>query len=230
MEQSEKRLSFRILLLIAEPKLTKKAEKMFRAGGVPVLYRLAAKGTATSDMMDILGLGGIDKTMIVTMLPTPFAREMLRRFREELRLYNAGSGIAFTLPMSGINHFLLQMLNQAGEAHPVLTPEKRREIMAGAEYSLIAAIINQGCSDAVVEAARAVGARGGTVLHSRRAGSEQALSFWGLSLQEEKEIVLIAAEKEKKHDIMKAIGEKCGMHSEAQGVLLSMPIDDMTGF
>ena len=101
--------------------------------------------------------------------------------------------------------------------------------MAEETYVLIAAIVDRGFSNEVMDAARAGGAGGGTVVHSRSIGNREASSVWGLSVQEEKEIVMILADHDKKGDIMRAIGEKCGMHSEAKGIVLSLPIDSVTG-
>ena len=67
------------------------------------------------------------------------------------------------------------------------------------------------------------------MIHSRRIGNEEVTSFWGLSVQEEKEIVLILTETENKVALMKNIGEHCGMHSEAQGIVMSLPIDCVAG-
>ena len=67
------------------------------------------------------------------------------------------------------------------------------------------------------------------VIRSRRIGNEETTSFWGLSVQDEKEILLILTACANKVPIMKCIGESCGMHSEAQGILLSMPIDSVAG-
>ena len=80
-----------------------------------------------------------------------------------------------------------------------------------------------------MEVVRAQGVKGGTVIRSRRIGNKEATSFWGLSVQDEKEIVLILVESSNKVDLMKCIGEKCGMHSEAQGIVLSLPIDSVVG-
>lgn len=60
-------------------------------------------------------------------------------------------------------------------------------------------------------------------------GSEEATGYWGLGVQEEKEIVLILADAESKAGIMRAIGEHCGMHSEAKGLVTSLPIDSVMG-
>lgn len=101
--------------------------------------------------------------------------------------------------------------------------------MAECEYSLIMAIVEQGYSEAVMNAARPMGATGGTVFHCRRAGSEEAMHFWGITVQPEREIVIVLANRSEKLGIMKAIGEKCGMSSEAHGVVLSLPVDGVAG-
>ena len=80
-----------------------------------------------------------------------------------------------------------------------------------------------------MEAAREAGAGGGTVLHSRHIGNEAINEFWGFSVQEEKEIVLILSDVDKKVEIMKKISESCGMNSEAQGIVMSLPIDSVIG-
>ena len=101
--------------------------------------------------------------------------------------------------------------------------------MSETKYTLVAAIVNRGFSEEVMEVVRAQGVKGGTVIRSRRIGNKEATSFWGLSVQDEKEIVLILVESSNKVDLMKCIGEKCGMHSEAQGIVLSLPIDSVVG-
>lgn len=67
------------------------------------------------------------------------------------------------------------------------------------------------------------------MIRSRRIGNEKTTSIWGLSVQDEKAIVLILTACANKVTLMKCIGESCGMHSEAPGILLSMPIDSVAG-
>ena len=97
------------------------------------------------------------------------------------------------------------------------------------EYSLIVTILNSGSAEDVMEAAKKAGAGGGTLVHSRGIETQEATAFWGLSMQEEKEIVLIIAEHDSKLKIMSTIGEKCGMNTEAKGLVLSLPIDSVMG-
>ncbi len=221
--------SYQLLMLIATPKLADKAADMFLKSALPIQYRLGAEGTASSEIMDTLGLGSIDKGVLISTVPESFGRVMLGMLHSELRLDAVNSGIAFTIPLTAASNLLLRMMQKTAEDSINSNQGKGESTMTGRTHTLIAAIVNRGFSSEVMDAARTAGAGGGTVVHSRSIGSEDATAFWGLSLQEEKEIVLILAEVDNKVAIMSAVGEKCGMHSEANGLVLSLPIDDVMG-
>lgn len=60
-------------------------------------------------------------------------------------------------------------------------------------------------------------------------GFSYSFHLFGISVQEEREIVLILAESEKKKDIMKAIVDKCGANTDADGMVVSIPVDSVEG-
>lgn len=229
MENKARIPLFRLLVLITTPKLADKAAVIFRKGALPIQHRLNAKGTASSEIMDMLGLGSIDKCVLISVMPKELSDVMLGRLRSELRLGSVNSGIAFTIPLTGSNNLVMRMLMQIAQENEANSTGKDGNAMTEAKYGLIAAIVNIGFSGDVMNAARAAGASGGTVMHSRWLGDEEVTSFWGLGIQEEKEIVLILSEAEKKVEIMRGISEKCGMRSEAKGVVMSLPIDSVMG-
>lgn len=221
--------TYRLLLLIATPKLADKAAEMFLQKDLPLQYRLNAKGTASSEIMDTLGFGSVDKCILASMVPKSFGNEMLRLLHEKLRLDAVNSGIAFTIPLTGVTNLMMRMMQSIGEQSQETTEGTGEHPMMENTYTLIAAIVDRGFSGNVMDAAKAAGAGGGTVLHSRSIGGESATAFWGQSVQEEKDIVLILAPRGKKVDIMSAISEKCGMHSDAKGTVISLPIDQVMG-
>lgn len=221
--------AFRMLFLIATPKLVNKAVGMFKEGNVPMQYIFHAQGTATSDVMDMLGLDGVDKNILMSMMPKVFADEMMRKLRKKLHLGMPNTGIAFTVYMSGGSGHLVQMVENLEPEEDKKTLERKESGMADHEYSMIMAIVNQGYSEDVMNAARPKGASGGTVFHSRRIGSQEAMKFWKISVQEEREVVIILATKDDKLSIMQEIGKKCGMQSKAQGVVMSLPVDGIVG-
>lgn len=225
MEQKE----FRMMVLIATPKLADKAAELLAQNDLIVQYRLSAEGTASSDIMDALGLGSVDKAVVVSTVPRSLAGYILRRLHIELRLDTQGSGIAFTLPLTGASNITLRMMTHAAEQAAATQHGKDDYAMTEIKYTLISAIVNRGFSGDVMEAARTAGARGGTVVHSRCIENKEAAGLWGLGLQEEKELVLILAEVEDKLAIMRAVSEACGMHSEAKGLVVSLPVDSVMG-
>lgn len=227
--ENEKKVSFQLLVLIATPKLADRAAEMFRKGALPLQYRFHAEGTATSEIMDVLGLGNIDKSVLISMIPKNLSKILLNKLNSELQLNRANSGIAFTMPLSGANNLILRILARNTGKELLNIAGKEENSMSETKYTLVAAIVNRGFSEEVMEVVRAQGVKGGTVIRSRRIGNKEATSFWGLSVQDEKEIVLILVESSNKVDLMKCIGEKCGMHSEAQGIVMSLPIDSVVG-
>ena len=106
MKHSEKVPSFRLMILITTPKLAEKAMEVFKKGAVPIQYRLNAEGTASSEIMDVLGLGSIDKRVLVSVMPKRFSDVMLEKLDSELRLNTVNSGIAFTIPRTGAKNMM----------------------------------------------------------------------------------------------------------------------------
>ena len=268
-EQPARPAPLQALVLITTPKLADQAEELLELEGHTLLYRFYAEGTASSEIMDMLGLGSIDKSALVSITTQSASTDLMVRLYSELHMYKANSGIAFTIPLNGVNNLILRALGQDvvhsaaamhsgdnpphrqetgvsdGHAHgdpvecrkPVRDDtfdrnynEMRNENMSESKHSLIAAIVNRGFSGDVMDAVRSAGARGGTVIHSRQIENKEAASFWGAGMQEEKEIILILTESANKINLMKCISESCGMHSEAQGIVMSLPVDAVVGF
>ena len=84
--------------------------------------------------------------------------------------------------------------------------------------------------DMVMNAARAAGATGGTVLHGKGEGNKNEEKFYNVSIASEKEVILIVARKEQKSDIMRSILEKAGPNTEAETVVFSLPTSEVAGF
>ena len=90
-------------------------------------------------------------------------------------------------------------------------------------------VSNHGHSEEVMEAARAEGAGGGTVIHAKGTGLERAEKFLGVSIADEKELILIVTKTESKNAIMKSIMDHAGLASKARSVVFSLPVTDTAG-
>lgn len=97
------------------------------------------------------------------------------------------------------------------------------------QYETILCIVNAGFSDTVMSAARACGARGGTVLHARGTANPEAETFFKITIQPDKEVVLILVPTAIKEDILHAIYREAGLNTPGQGIAFSLPVDGVVG-
>lgn len=109
MTPQEKRTPLRIMMLITTPKLSQKAGDLLEKESVPVQYQWNAEGTAPSELIDILGLGSPDKKVSMSILPKPFADEMLKKLKKKLRSGAVDTGIAFTMPLTGVSNMFVHL-------------------------------------------------------------------------------------------------------------------------
>ena len=96
-------------------------------------------------------------------------------------------------------------------------------------HELIVVILNEGYADLVMDAARAAGAGGGTVLHAKGTGSKRGEKFFGVSLADEKDMVYIIAYADEKAAIMRAINENAGPGTKAGAICFSLPVSSVAG-
>ena len=97
------------------------------------------------------------------------------------------------------------------------------------QFSLIMTIVDRGCGDEVMACAKEEGARGGTIIYGRGTGAEEAVKFFNITIQEEKEVVMIVCPAEHRQNIMTAIVTKAGLNSPCHGITFSLPIEDVRG-
>ena len=96
-------------------------------------------------------------------------------------------------------------------------------------HEVIFAIVNSGFADDVMEIAKENGARGGTILNARGVAGQEAAAFFGITLHQEKEILMMVVEKAVRDDILNAIYKQMGMAKKAQGIAFSLPVSDVAG-
>ncbi|MBC8535849.1 P-II family nitrogen regulator [Feifania hominis] len=97
------------------------------------------------------------------------------------------------------------------------------------EFELIVTIVNRGFSDSVVKAAREAGAQGGTILHARGTGVHEDATFFGITIQPEKEVVLTLVPRAERAEIMRAICREAGLDTPGCGLSFSLPVSAVAG-
>ena len=101
--------------------------------------------------------------------------------------------------------------------------------MSDNKYELVFCVVNAGFSGEVMEAARATGATGGTVLHARGTANPQAEKKFNITVQPDKDAVLLVVSAEVKDAVLKAIYDKTGTDTNGNGIAFSLPVTDAVG-
>ena len=100
--------------------------------------------------------------------------------------------------------------------------------MSKHSFELIVCIVNAGFSQNVMEAARAAGARGGTIVRGRGSANPEAEEFFNITIQPDKEIVFILVKASIKDTVLKAVYKNSGLPTEGQGIAFSLPVERTT--
>lgn len=93
------------------------------------------------------------------------------------------------------------------------------------QHELIVVITEHGFAADVMDTARGAGARGGTVVRGRSLAAEEAQKFLHITIQPEKDVVLILVPAAGRQPVMKAICAQGAGHPLA----FSLPVSDVTG-
>ena len=96
-------------------------------------------------------------------------------------------------------------------------------------HEVIFAIVNAGFAEDVMDVARELGVRGGTIINARGVAREEAASFFGITLHADKEILMMVVEKELRDTVLNAIYKEMGMAKKAQGIAFSLPVSEAVG-
>ena len=97
------------------------------------------------------------------------------------------------------------------------------------DHEVVFAIVNSGYAEDVMDIAREQGVRGGTSLNARGVVREEAAAFFGITLHQEKEILMMVVEKSIRDNVLNAIYKQMGMDKKAKGIAFSLPVSDVAG-
>ena len=193
----------------------------FKEHGLPVFLETTGRGTAQSEVLDYFGLEESEKLLFLAIVTGETWKKLRRGLITKMMIDVPGTGVSFIVPLSSVGgRKTLQFLVNEQEF------EKEEETaMKDTDYELLVAIANQGYIDTVMDAARAAKA----VIHAKGTGMELAKKYLGVSLVEEKEVILIVTKSREKNQIMKAIMEQAGLDSKERTIVFSLPVTSVAG-
>lgn len=182
-------------------------------------------GTARTNYMSYFGINDIEKRVVFSIIPEPMENTVLKTIGQDLRLYLLGRGIAFTSPLSALSNIVEDAVLAGVDDVKTTTSRKEKKIM----HELVIAVVNQRFTDTAIEAARAAGATGATVFHTKSLNNARAEERMGTALPEQTDSIFFLTTEEFKIRIMEAVRDSAGLKTEGGAIIFSMPVDDLVG-
>ena len=214
-----------LMTTIVDRNQVRKYLHLYEEEGLQIMLVTLGDGTASGDVLDYLGLEATEKAVIFSILTDENFYKTKKSLQKKLQIDAPGGGIAFIVPFSSIGGKKALQFFTVGQDFQ----KEEESALKDTTYELVIVIANQGYIEMVMDAARGAGAYGGTVIHAKGTGMEQAEKFMGVSLAAEKEMIFIVAKKEQKNDIMKAVMEQAGLDTKAKSIVFSLPVTDTAG-
>lgn len=212
------------LISVVKPGAMDRVCEIAAALDLPQTVTLLGHGTAVQSMLDLLGIESTEKRVIMTVANPEKTRKFIKEMRQQVYIGIPGHGIIMAVPIKSVGGGkTLAYLNNGEQQSARYTPE------LSDRYELIVIVANEGRTDQVMNAARAAGATGGTVLHGKGTGSQNK-KFYNVSIAAEKEVILMVAPSDRKAAIMQSVLHHAGPDSDAGAVLFSLPVSEVAGF
>ncbi len=96
-------------------------------------------------------------------------------------------------------------------------------------FKLILSSVKPDLTDTIVDAAKAAGATGATIIPARGTGIREAKSFFGLSLEAQTDIIMFLVEEHRMEEILAAITQSGQFHKPGTGIAFVMPVEHVVG-
>lgn len=211
-----------VLFSIVELGKGKKLIKELSNLKIKINFQTIGFGTAPTEMLDIFGLGTIDKDLIISLGAEDDVKNLIANFSETIQSSSKYGGLMVVLDVSAASRVLSEIINfsdnHVKEREPKIMQNENRN-------NLIVIAVNEGYSEDVMKTARKSGATGGTVIKGRLADIEQFSEFIDTKIDGEREMLCILAPSKASQQIMEDVNREFGLTSEANGIIFALPTE-----
>jgi nitrogen regulatory protein PII len=187
-----------------------KAEEYGATGGTIFL----GEGTVQSKILEGLGLTETPKEILMISASEELSDCLHKNLSEAFLYSKRNNGIAFTIPF---------------KRHKLKTTEQDSiSKEQNAQYDCIITIVDKGKSRDCVKAARAAGARGGTLIHGHGAGIPTDF-YYPLVIEPQKNIVFHIVPKDKSDAVKERIISDLELGKTGKGIIFTLPVTRTSG-
>jgi len=97
------------------------------------------------------------------------------------------------------------------------------------KFKLIIAFVKPSITDSVVDAMKEAGATGATIVPARGTGIHEAKSFFGLSIEDQTEIIVFLVEEHVVENLIQVIHKAGKFDQPGTGIAFVLPVEHIVG-
>ncbi len=189
--------------------------KKAREHGVEEATIFFGEGMVQARLLEWLGLTEIQKEILMIPASRELSDKLYRMIDGERMFHKRNSGIAFSIPFQRCQ---LPIEQQQPDREPDIAPT---------HYCIIT-VVDKGRGRSCIKAARAAGARGGTLIHARGAGTP-ADFYVPLVIEPQKEVLMIVANRDKAPQIRNRMYADLELSKAGNGIIFMLPVVQAVG-
>jgi nitrogen regulatory protein PII len=220
-------LGYKLIFTVVKKGHANKVIKAAKLGGADGATTMLGMGTAPPGTDTFWGLDlSPEKEVVMVMTPPGVSDIVFANIRRIAKLDKHGSGISI----------MIDMLHLAGCVHlgrnvqlSTRKPLNAEIMQESTTYDLIVTIIDKGFSGEVLEASRAAGAEGGTIMVGRGSGIHEKGSLFSINIEPEKEIILTLVSRDITENVLNSIVERTELNKPGKGIAFVLEVDKAAG-
>ncbi|MDD4082281.1 MAG: P-II family nitrogen regulator [Sphaerochaetaceae bacterium] len=196
-------------------KILQRAKQYDISGGTIFL----ARGTVNNSLLNFLSLYDEKKEIVLLGTDSHTASRALVKLNKEFQFEKPNNGIAFTTSVCdivGSRCYKSEAYKKDGGVNKLM-------------YQIIITIVNRGKAEEVIEAAKAAGSKGGTIINARGSGINETSKLFSMEIEPEKETVLILSKEDITDSIVASIREKLEIDKPGNGIIFIQDINKAYG-
>jgi len=210
---------FDIILCVVNSGHGTKVLKIAKSHGVKGGTIFLGTGLVHNRLLEILDLGDIRREIVLMVTQHEIAREVAEELDREMVFRKPNHGIVFTIPITSLHGTkILGDNDNIGD-----------RAVTDTVYSAIFTVVDRGVGEDVVDASKAAGARGATIIHARGSGVHETEMIFAMQIEPEKDVVLILAKNDICEGIISTIRDKLHIDEPGTGIIFTVGVNNAYG-
>ena len=176
-------------------------------------------GTVSNHLLSLLSLHDVRKEIVSFGADSETTKRVVKALNRDFSFDKPNHGIVFTINVCYI------IGSKSCNNREKYADEEENNSM----YQMITTIINRGLAEDVIDAAKAAGSKGGTIINARGSGTNETAKLFAMEIEPEKEVAIIIAKRDIADQIIESIRIKLEIDKPGNGIIFVQDVKSVYG-